>query len=122
MITEIDERRIDAIDLKVGMFVCRLDRPWEGTPFPLQGVELRSEADIKAIRDLCHYVYIDALRQAVDTSRAVLARESVAETRFRSSVTYVDRATVDEEMPHAVEALANATAMVDRVSHHGVEN
>jgi len=115
VITEIDERRIDAIDLKVGMFVCRLDRPWEGTPFPLQGVELRSEADIKAIRDLCHYVYIDALRQAVDTSRAVLARESAAETRFRSSVTYVDRATVDEEMPHAVEALANATAMVDRI-------
>jgi len=115
VITEIDERRIDAMDLKIGMFVCRLDRPWEGTPFPLQGVELRTDADIKAIRDLCHYVYIDALRLAVDTSRTVLARESLAETRFRSSVTYVDRATVDEEMPHAVEALANATAMVDRI-------
>jgi HD-GYP domain-containing protein (c-di-GMP phosphodiesterase class II) len=61
--TEIEEQRIDTVDLRPGMFVCRLDRPWEGTPFQLQGVELRTEADIRAVRELCKFVYIDARRE-----------------------------------------------------------
>jgi HD-GYP domain-containing protein (c-di-GMP phosphodiesterase class II) len=61
--TEIEEQRIDTVDLRPGMFVCRLDRPWEGTPFQLQGVELRTEDDIRAVRQLCKFVYIDARRQ-----------------------------------------------------------
>jgi len=61
--TEIEEQRIDTVDLRPGMFVCRLDRPWEGTPFQLQGVELRTDDDIRAVRELCKFVYIDARRE-----------------------------------------------------------
>ena len=60
--TEIEERRIDAADLRVGMYICRLDRPWEGTPFPLQGFEVRDEDDIRTVREWSRHVYIDALR------------------------------------------------------------
>ena len=42
---ELKEQCTDVADLRIGMFVCRLDRPWEETPFPLQGVELVSDAD-----------------------------------------------------------------------------
>jgi HD-GYP domain-containing protein (c-di-GMP phosphodiesterase class II) len=113
--TEIDERRIDAKDLRIGMFVCRLDRSWEGTPFPLQGVELRSPEDIQTIRELCQFVYIDARREAVEGTHKVLTREKLAPSRFRTGIAYVDRASVEEELPRAQTALKNAAEMVDRI-------
>ncbi|MCB1641762.1 MAG: DUF3391 domain-containing protein, partial [Xanthomonadales bacterium] len=33
----VSERRVRVTDLQVGMYVSQLDRPWDGTPFPLQG-------------------------------------------------------------------------------------
>jgi putative nucleotidyltransferase with HDIG domain len=113
--TEIDERRIDAIDLRIGMFVCRLDRPWEGTPFPLQGVELHTDADINAVRELCQFVYIDAHRMVSDGERPVLTRDSLISSRFKTITAYVDKSSVDEELPRAVKALNNVTEMVDRI-------
>lgn len=49
--------------LVVGMYVIELDRPWLESPFLLQGFELKSADDIKAVRDVCSYVYIDTTRQ-----------------------------------------------------------
>lgn len=45
--------------LKVGMFVSDLDRPWLGTPFLIQGFEITSKDDIQKISEICQYVYID---------------------------------------------------------------
>ena len=115
MVTEIDELRIDAMDLRIGMFVCRLDRPWEGTPFLLQGVELRNSADIEAIRELCKFVYIDTHRAVVDGPMQVLTRDKLAPSRFAAGIAYVDRASIEEELPHAQEALKSASEMVDRI-------
>src|SRR5512141_432657 len=115
VVTEIDELRIDTMDLRIGMFVCRLDRSWEGTPFPLQGVELRSLQDIKAIRELCKFVYIDTHRAVADGPQPVLTRENLSASRFRTGIAYVDRASVEEELPLAQEALKSAAEMVDRI-------
>jgi HD-GYP domain-containing protein (c-di-GMP phosphodiesterase class II) len=54
------EKRIISIDeLEIGMYVSELDRPWEGTPFPIQGFCIRSGEDIKTLRNLCKKVFID---------------------------------------------------------------
>ncbi len=45
--------------LKVGMYVTRLERPWLETPFPLQGLQIRTEKDIEMLRRYSSYVYID---------------------------------------------------------------
>ena len=45
------------------MFVSELDRPWEESPFLLQGFDLKTQADIKAVQDVCDYVVIDPSRQ-----------------------------------------------------------
>ena len=115
VVTEIDERRIDTMDLRIGMFVCRLDRPWEGTAFPMQGVELRSEADIRALRELCQFVYIDVHREVVDSRGKVLTRASLSAARFKTGITYADKASIEEELPRAHNALKNASEMVDRI-------
>ncbi len=46
-------------DLKLGMFVSSLDRPWLDTPFPLQGFTVKTEKDKEHLSKYCEYVYID---------------------------------------------------------------
>jgi HD-GYP domain-containing protein (c-di-GMP phosphodiesterase class II) len=46
-------------DLRVGMRVMELDRPWEGTPFLFQGFVIESEDELELVRELCGHVYID---------------------------------------------------------------
>ena len=115
MATELEEQRIDVADLRVGMFVCRLDRPWEETPFPLQGLELLGADDIEAIRTHCAFVYIDARRLLLDTPLQALTRTHLADSRFENTRRYADSVSFDDELPQAQKALELASAMVDRI-------
>ncbi|GAB4261797.1 MAG: HD-GYP domain-containing protein [Methylomicrobium sp.] len=56
--------KIDVRDLRVGMYVSKLDRPWLETTFLFQGFELKNENDIEAVQQQCEYVYIDVTKQA----------------------------------------------------------
>lgn len=58
----VDKIRLRACDLRPGMYVCELDRPWLETPFLLQGFEVKNAADIDAVSRYCEYVYIDLAR------------------------------------------------------------
>ncbi|MFN3964489.1 MAG: DUF3391 domain-containing protein [Silanimonas lenta] len=64
----VEEVRLNVNELQPGMFVCRLEnRPWEGTPFPLQGVMVRTVDDIIAVRRFSDYVYVDRVRSVDGT-------------------------------------------------------
>ncbi|MFM8331313.1 MAG: HD-GYP domain-containing protein [Candidatus Methylumidiphilus sp.] len=58
----IEKVRLRACDLRPGMYVCELDRPWLETPFLLQGFEVKNDDDIEAIMQYCEHVYIDMMR------------------------------------------------------------
>ncbi len=49
---------VDVAELKIGMYVCELDRPWRETPFLFQGFEIRSEGEIEQLRQYCRHVVI----------------------------------------------------------------
>ncbi len=51
-------RKIDVHELRKGMYVSELDRPWVGTPFLFQGFEIRSDEELVQLRSLCQHVYI----------------------------------------------------------------
>lgn len=73
----IERRRVELEDLCFGMFVCELDRPWIDTPFALQGLMLRRDTEIAALRRHCRYVYIDLNRctaEARDAYRKAMRR------------------------------------------------
>lgn len=46
-------------DLKLGMFVAELDRPWLDTPFLLQGFLVDSQVELDTLQRYCKYVYVD---------------------------------------------------------------
>lgn len=57
-------------DLRGGMFVSELDRPWLESPFMLQGFLIEDEATLTQIRQLCRFVYVDRIRSVGDAWRA----------------------------------------------------
>ncbi len=56
------ETRVEVKDLKLGMYVSRLDRPWLETDFKVQGGIIRSQKDIDRFARCCKHVYIDEMR------------------------------------------------------------
>lgn len=73
-----------AVDqLTLGMYVTELDRPWVDTPFLFQGFELKTEADIRAVKDICDHVYIDATKNKRVFRTAPVAKKIIlAEKNF----------------------------------------
>ena len=57
---------LSAEKLQLGMFVADLDRSWEGTPFPLQGVLMRDPSEVNYLRQACRHVVVDVDRSTVD--------------------------------------------------------
>ena len=52
-------KKVLARDLALGMYVARLDRPWEGTPFLFQGFEIRTQEELNLLQELCTFVHIE---------------------------------------------------------------
>jgi HD-GYP domain-containing protein (c-di-GMP phosphodiesterase class II) len=56
---DIKKELVEVSRLSLGMYITDLDRPWEGTPFMLQGFLLDDENDLNKLMSLCQHVYID---------------------------------------------------------------
>ena len=129
-----EEYRINVRGLTVDMYVTRLDRPWLGTPFSLQGVKLITRQDVEKLQLLCQHVFVDVTRglspepRYIETENSDLLRrarrqDEIAELR----TTYWDLETgFEEELPaaeRAHDALKRGIAQVmhDLDSGRGVE-
>lgn len=55
----LQQLKIFIHELKVGMFVSALDKPWAETPFPIQGFVIKSGADISRVKAYCDCVFVD---------------------------------------------------------------
>lgn len=55
--------KIHISELKIGMYVSKLDRDWQETPFLMQGFLIESLADIDAVAEYSQHVWIDAVRE-----------------------------------------------------------
>src|SRR5215813_10367129 len=114
--TEIEEQKVDARDLAPGLYVCRLDRPWTETPFPLQGFLIETDEQVRELMRLCRHVYVDTERSiAPDVLRRRAQLDSRDPAALRNTVVYSDSTTIEEELPLARDAHANAARLVESV-------
>ncbi|NIP74080.1 MAG: DUF3391 domain-containing protein [Gammaproteobacteria bacterium] len=58
----LQQIKVQVADLRAGMYVSSLDRPWIDTPFPLQGFYIVDYRDIDELKKWCNYVYVDVER------------------------------------------------------------
>lgn len=56
------KQKIDTKNLRKGMYVSDLDRPWLDSPFLFQGFTVKSDDEMKQLSELCKYVYVDPER------------------------------------------------------------
>ncbi len=59
MYYETTEQEIAVADLRIGMHVIKLDRPWAETDFLLQGFIIQKQEDIDALQRQCTTVVIE---------------------------------------------------------------
>jgi len=117
------KKRVGVFDLKIGMYVCEVDRPWLETPFLFQGFPINSDADIKMIQQTCKYVYIDVERgiDAQISVPAAVAHRRVVEEMTRnikhptpSKVHYPIRVPLEQESPVAGKIHHKTRQLIDR--------
>lgn len=51
--------KLDIAELRPGMYVSELDRPWTETPYLFQGIALETYSQIEELGQYCDYVFVD---------------------------------------------------------------
>lgn len=128
---EIRKVKVLNEDLRVGMYVSSLDRPWLETPFILQGFLLETEADVEEVRKYCHFVYVD-VAQSINleglSHQTIKPRPRPADiTKHlfpnRTKQPYQDSSSLDNELPRAktvVKELSQTVAgLMDDITRSG---
>jgi putative nucleotidyltransferase with HDIG domain len=112
--------KIHVSQIKLGMFISKLDRPWLETPFLMQGFLVEALDDIDVVAEYCEYVWIDAVQQ---TWVAPETRGSIQPER---KVSYINK--VDTKAEHAAaqnvyrEARQLTRTLLDDIRLGGVIN
>ncbi|MHB8535438.1 MAG: HD-GYP domain-containing protein [Sulfuricaulis sp.] len=136
---DIVKKKIDVMDLRPGMYISQLDRPWLESPFLFQGFKLNSTDDMDLLKQHCKYVIIDValgldvlpLRNRSDyearmreiqeqeakiSDEVKLLADSPATPRQRPA--YQDQVPLEQEIIRAREVEADARkTMRDLIEH-----
>jgi len=70
-------KKIHIDELRVGMFIAKLDCDWLDTPFLLQGFVVEDAGDIDVVAEFCEYLWIDEInRHPSHTFNSAVIRSS----------------------------------------------
>jgi cyclic di-GMP phosphodiesterase len=93
------KKRIPVNELRFGMYIAELDRPWTDTPFMFQGFVLSTQQQLDALKKYCQSVIVDFERSPI--AEAPVLR-----------VAYPERAPVEQEIKPAKSAYTNSRALM----------
>jgi HD-GYP domain-containing protein (c-di-GMP phosphodiesterase class II) len=99
----MQKKRVPVNDLRFGMYIAELDRPWSETPFMFQGFVLTTQKQMEGLRKYCATVLVDA------------DRSDAAEASGAARRVYAERASVEQEMAPARAAYASSRALMHDV-------
>lgn len=128
---------IEVSQLRIGMYVCELDRPWRETPFLFQGFEVRDQEQLDALRKYCRTATIlrtesaysiDPQRQRATTktvpSLAISSRSLGVEREVykinnhpNAQSMYPDITTLPEEVDKVRDTFIESRLLVQELMH-----
>lgn len=111
------KKLVSVEQLKFGVYVYELDRPWTETPFMYQGFVINSEAQLQALKKYCKKVSIDTEKGSDVANNPFSSgptRPSVLDA-IKETVTYVEKVQVSQELPAARQAQAKSALVVKDV-------
>lgn len=104
--------------LKLGMYVCALDRPWLETPYLMQGFHITTLEDIENLQALCEYVYVDVDKQkrgteyTVSSSQPSVQGKKRAQSASNASVNTIITQGRTPETQHTLEKIFSNRKLV----------
>ena len=107
--------RVDVADLKPGMFVSELDRPWTETSFMLEGVLIDGGEELEELRSKCQYVFVDSEKSQVEVSSLVTFTPQRPHTRAGHTATLVE---LQKEQVEADQRSFQQELVAARKIHH----
>src|SRR5581483_76570 len=108
------KKKVAVNDLRLGMYVVELDRPWLGTPFDFQGFPLTKQDQIDQLKSFCRVVYVDPEREKWVPG----ARRPIDHNTLRGSVVYKEVTPVEKEVVVAKEIYASC----EQAIRHSLDN
>ncbi|MBT8149530.1 MAG: DUF3391 domain-containing protein, partial [Gammaproteobacteria bacterium] len=100
----IEKTRIHSSELKLGMFVSKLDRPWIDSPFLVHGFVIRNEKQLQQIQALCQHVYIDITRDN-SAKRASRGAKPSRTTHYENTTGFSDNLVAAKQVHGKAKAV-----------------
>jgi len=99
-------KSVPVSELRFGMYIAELDRPWTETPFRFQGFVLSTEQQLDALKKYCKSVLVDSERSTTLTDAPRPGMQYFGKT------VYPEKASVEQELGPARAAFTNSHALV----------
>ncbi len=87
MSNQLTKINIDSV--AIGMYIFKLDRPWQHTPFFAfadEGFYVRDKDEIKRLQANCNYLFVDPQKGLAPEENTILASEALPEAGFRGQL------------------------------------
>ncbi|MFD2231757.1 HD-GYP domain-containing protein [Alkalimarinus sediminis] len=108
---------IPVSELEIGMYVSKLDCPWEETPFIYQGFFLYDIQDIQELQTLCKTVFVQAEKEVWEEKKKVTL--STGKERIRTvtkeKITYVNKVPAYRELEKAGATYNEAKRLISNI-------
>lgn len=104
----VEKTRIRAADLKLGMYISELDRPWINTPFLIHGFTIRNSSQLTEVQQLCQFVYIDITRGSASSDKDHGAKP-IQKQNYTNSLSF------NENLEAALAIHSKAKTVVDNM-------
>ncbi|TMH99398.1 MAG: DUF3391 domain-containing protein, partial [Betaproteobacteria bacterium] len=115
------KKSVPVAELKMGMYVAELDRPWTETPFMFQGFYLETDEQLETLKQYCKTVFVDpdppklaepiALKPLATPRPAARSGASQLDLSRIGKVRYVEQAPVEREVKQAEVAYKSTTKL-----------
>ena len=110
--TEYIELKRSVNLLELGMFVSRLDRPWEETDFVYQGFQINTLDELHTLKEVCEYVYVRAAKQQWHVEQD---SQPAAQEKQQERITYINKIPIDQELNHIRSAYKDACSQTSSI-------
>jgi len=107
---------IPVADLKIGVYVSRLDRPWIESPFLFQGFEIETDEELAQLRNLCSTVHVEVTAAEMEAILAARAKLTIglrpaSGARQHHAAIAPDELTIDKSFVMRMATLQALAAM-----------
>jgi len=85
--------KLNVSELRIGMYVSELDRPWLETPFLIQGFTLETIDDVTTMAEYCEHVWVDAVQEAWVPPE----ERKIGTTKSGSGLRYINKVSASDE-------------------------